>query len=186
MKHLVQFSDVSSLMDDYVLIQNAGSPSELRRKNPSNLHQVAWSRCSDYQRYKAAENFYHIDDRVQAFKNELVSSWGEAISQLQDLHKELFDDSDLSPMIEATSKRAFLTTLFWIVKTFSNDKSLPCPDIVPSGNGGIDIEWTFEDRFVSAQIHKSNLANDKIYFRLSRGFESAELNLENLLNLLQK
>lgn len=186
MKHHAQFSDVSSIMDDYVLIQNQGGPSELRRKSSSTLNQEAWNRCSPYERYKAAENIYHIDERVQAFKHELKTSWGEAISQLQELHGELFDDSSLNPAIEATSRRAFLTALFWLVKTYSEDRSLPCPDIVPSGDGGIDIEWTFDDRFVSAQIHKSNPANDRIYFRFREGFQSTELKMGNLLSLLQK
>ena len=186
MNRLFQFSDVSSLMDDYILVQNPGSPSELRRKSSSNSRQETWNRCSYYERYKAAEKIYHIDDRVQAFRDELLSSWGEAISQIRELYKELFDSSELSPMVEATSKRAFITSLFWVIKTFSEDESLPCPDILPSGDGGIDIEWTFDDRFVSVQIHKSNHVNDKIYFRRNNGFESAKLNVDNLLSLLQK
>ncbi len=180
-----QFSDASSILNDYVLVQDANSPSVLVKKNQSTAsHQEQLKESTDSVKYYFDCKYYYFDSPQDSIKRDFVESWKEALLQMGELTKEIFDASDLNPMVEATSKRAFLTALFWLVNVFSNNKNLTCPDIVPSGEGGIDIEWTFEALFVSVQIHKSNPKNDRIYYKRDGSFKSTELNKENLLDLL--
>lgn len=174
--------------DGYTLLQRPGVPSRFVKKSESNLQQDPPRNLTYWDRYKTAQNFYHLrpPEEVEAFADNFVKKWQNAASQMMGLLKETSDSTHLNPNVEATTKRAFLTTLLWLFRLFRKNEDLPGPDIVPNGDGGIDIEWTFANRFISVQIHKSNPNNDRIYYKKAEGFASVELNANNLLALLNE
>lgn len=185
---MIYVKDISK--GGYTLVQTPGNPSFLVKKSENPTLQQERTRAVSYSnRYNTAPTFHHLRDFevVRTLIDDLFDKWQDAVIQLMELRKEINDASHLNPSIEATSLRAYITTIGYLVKLFHKDRTLPCPDIVPSGDGGIDIEWTLDNKFVSVQIHKSNPKNDRIYFRLNgASFESVELNRENLSNLLRQ
>ena len=176
-------------LEDYILVQQSGVPSRLVKRSDVNLQNKPMRRLTYLDKCRSAQNFYHLRsmNAVEDLITSFTAKWPTTAMQMTELLKELTDASHLSPKIEVTSKRSFLTTFLWVVlKVFSSYPDLPSPDIVPNGDGGIDIEWTLEDKFVSVQIHKSNPNNDRIYFKKAAGFSSLDLNIRNLLKLIRK
>jgi hypothetical protein len=174
-------------VDDYVLVQNPGSPSRFVKKTETNLQQEPTRNLTYWDKYKSAQKIYHLRplQAVEEFTEQFMKAWPEAGIQMVELLHEVKDPSRVNSAIEATSKRAFLTTFLWLFKAFIKSPGAPCPDVVPNGEGGIDVEWTIGDKLVSLQIHKSNPNNDRIFFKKDAGFSSTELTLVNLLNLLR-
>ena len=172
---------------DYTLIQSPNAPSRLLPRSESEMPQRK-SRTTYWDRYVNAKKNYHLrpSQEVDAFTERFIGSWPSAALQMVGLLKEVSSSTcQLSPSVEPTSKRAYLATFGWLFRLFKSNEDLPCPDIVPSGDGGIDIEWTREKIFISVQIHKSRPQNDRIYFkRDGHSFSSEELKLDNLLALL--
>ena len=175
-----QFSDASNLADGYELVYLDGIAYYKERTGNKG------SRTSEVLNYSQDVNWQHAyETQADVLYEKMLISWGDACIQVRELFRELYQESEFAPQIKPTTKRAFTSVSGWLVQLFIADGSLSCPDVVPDGDGGVDIEWELDDQFVSVHIHNSNREQDKIYFKKNGEFHHSELTLENLLAVIK-
>lgn len=108
--------------------------------------------------------------------------WRESFVQLF----ESLDRAQLNAELEPVTARAFRVALKALQMSYDASPNLSAPDVILSGDGGIDIEWSAKDKLVSVRIRKSDDARDRIYSQDSEDFGSVEFNEENLKSALSQ
>lgn len=111
---------------------------------------------------------------------KFLNEWETSLVQLY----KYTNESREAINAEKPSQRAFRTTLIWMFEIYQLNPQISQPDIVVSGDGGVDIEWEFEDKFVSLQIKKEEDGTDKIYTEQGGQYCSMDVTKQNLQKLL--
>lgn len=111
---------------------------------------------------------------------KFLDEWETTVVQLYKFTNESKEETNT----ERPSQRAFRASLVWLFEIYQLNPQISQPDIVVSGDGGIDIEWEFENRFVSLQIKKEENGTDKIYVEQEDKYGSTEVTKQNLQKLL--
>ena len=173
----MQFSDTSNLLNDYELVQADGISILKKKDNFETSREPIYKLNAQWgHAYEAeAEDFYV----------EIISAWGNSFKQLSELEKELSDEVKLNPVIKPITKRAFSNTVDLLVKLFYKDKTLLAPDIISSGDGGIDIEWETNSKVISIHIDSKSHKRDMIYYKTVEGFKYKNLTVRNIFDLLR-
>jgi len=111
---------------------------------------------------------------------EFVDKWENSIVQLYKFTNESSKDANT----ETPSQRAYRTALIWMFEIYKLNPQISEPDIVVSGDGGVDIEWDLDDKFISLQIKREENGMDKIYFEHNGKYTAIEVSKQNLQTLL--
>jgi len=109
-----------------------------------------------------------------------LDEWKTSLVQLYKFTNEPKEEMNT----ERPSQRAFRTALIWLFEIYQSNPQISQPDIVVSGDGGIDIEWEFENKFISLQIKEKENGTDKIYVEQEGSYGSIEITKQNLQKIL--
>lgn len=110
----------------------------------------------------------------------LVTTWQESIVELFGLLNEPFN-SETEVTAWATNR-----TIEWLSFVISIRPDLHEPDVIPSGDGGIDIEWETDRYSLSLHIGASELQHESIYFENEGKHAGLLLNKPNLRELVEQ
>lgn len=98
-------------------------------------------------------------------------------SRLSELLLEEYPDDDFTPVDPHTVIRAF--RLFLRLSSHGD-----IPRVVASGDGGIDLEWETDERFISVHLSPSDERFDRIYIENAQGYQNVPLAQTDLDQLL--
>jgi len=187
-----QFIDSSQILENYtiergdeksplILTPNFSQPSQSKqtyvsRENRTERQESVYSqRCSGINARWSNLNRPDID-----LFGKFVDEWETSVVQLYKFTNEQKEKTNT----ERPSQRAFRTALIWMFEIYRMDLQIPQPDVVVSGDGGIDIEWEFENKFISLQIKEEENGTDKIYVEREGEYGSTEVTKQNLQKIL--
>ena len=111
---------------------------------------------------------------------KFIEEWKTTLAQL---HKFANEQKEEMNAVKPT-QRAFRVTLLIMFEIYKVNPQLSQPDIVVSGDGGVDIEWELESEFISVQIKREENGTDKIYFEQDDEYGSTEVTKQNLERFL--
>lgn len=130
---------------------------------------------------KTLVSYSRNEDSANGSK-DVYSIWEDSFVQL---HQSL-DTTELNPELEPVSSRAFITSLKVLENAFKVAPDLPAPEMVFSGDGGIDIEWSNGAKLVSIRIRKLEQQEDRIYFQDGDNFGSINFTITGLKSVLSQ
>ncbi len=113
-------------------------------------------------------------------QNPILESIFEELNRSQ-------DKSQLNPLIEPTSERAYKAAKRWIVWAVNKFSNLSKPYIIVTGDGGVVVEWRMKDNFVSVDFDEEDSEMDIIFFQINNKKDSEDFNenkLEEVLSAL--
>jgi hypothetical protein len=153
--------ETHELADDLILANLAMRPQACR-----------WIEEDAFNTSFSGLNYHRVVTNPKVLSNDAVSdflvelpdieifaeAWGTALADLLEIPaKSLIaftgDPVDYSVVVRAIS------VMFEVYQGFCTE----VPDVVNSGDGGVDIEWDFEESFVSIHISPSDPKFDRIY-----------------------
>lgn len=187
-----QFIDSSQILENYTIEKgDEKSPLILIPKfsQPSTDKQnYVWRE----NRFEGKETFYfhkcsgttarwsNLDILDIKLFRDFMNEWETTLVQLY----KFTNESEAETNTEKPSQRAYRTALILMFEVYQMIPGLSQPDVVVSGDGGVDIEWELEDKFVSLQIKKEENGTDKIYIEQGSEYGSTEVSTQNLHKFL--
>lgn len=110
----------------------------------------------------------------------VTNDWAESFIQLKESQKRENYNAD----VEMPSEDTIAAVMSWINKAFDIASDLQAPDIVPDAEGGLDIEWTLENKFISIHIDHSDKQLNRIFVKEGKNYNSKPLTEDNLKTIL--
>lgn len=107
---------------------------------------------------------------------QITEKWADAFNQLS----EAQDTSNYNMDVVMPSANTVTLISKWLNEAFTVDLDLASPDIVPDGEGGLDIEWNLTDKLVSIHIDNSDETLNRIFVKNPEGYKSIPLTEANI------
>lgn len=173
------FVDTSEFLNDYA-VYRADSRSPLILQPKFAQQKVEEIKQTEFPNYfqresKWVDSFAEIVNKAikEAF-GDFLTKWEEPLSQLIGFTKE-----DVNPSLEKPTGHSVFTALLYLFSIYQLQSGL-CPDLAMSGDGGIYIEFQFDDKFVSVQVDSESIEKDRIYIEQGNKFGSIKLTEESI------
>jgi hypothetical protein len=174
------FVDTSQVLNSYVFYRgDSNSPSFLQPR-------FAQTKAEEVRKPKPSPSYFHrqttwVDSFAEIFNKvikeafgDFLTKWDESLSQLISFTKE-----EVNPSLEKPTGHSVFTALIYLFGIYQLQPDL-YPDLAMSGDGGIYIEFQFENKFVSIQVNSESIEKDRIYIEQGDQFGSIKLTEESI------
>lgn len=116
-----------------------------------------------------------LNSETESF-DEVAGKWSDSFIQLEAVQ----NINNYNAEVELPSDETISTVTHWINEAFAVVPDSNAPDIVPDGEGGLDIEWALPGKFISIHIDHSDTDLNRIFVKQGPEFYSKSLIPQNL------
>jgi hypothetical protein len=176
-----KFTNISNILTGRVLYRaTEGSPTFLLSQTDSTESEQTTvakiKRATSETKYIPHREKEHFADSssiaTKDVFNSFLTDWEEITTQINN-----FATDEINSLLDKPTKHSVFTTFQYLFTLYKLNKALKIESAI-SGDGGVYLEFNFENKFFSIQIDSESVTKDRIYIEDGNKFGSQKLTEE--------